>query len=87
MHNKIPPGILAILLIGCITLLFIGTTEAQLTFSTGWGKRNKNFAVENGSGTRCSEAQGKPPLEILVNLYNLIQNEAKRVINCEKMNQ
>lgn len=47
--------------------------EAQLNFSTGWGKRSQRIGVvEWGVRTECA-TQAKPTVEQLLSVYHLIQ--------------
>lgn len=47
--------------------------EAQLNFSTGWGKRSQRIGVvEWGVRTECA-TQAKPSVEQLLSVYHLIQ--------------
>ena len=68
-HRKARLAFFSIILLLCL-ILHPGT-EAQLNFSTGWGKRNQR--LEWGAlKTECS-SQTRPFLEQLLSIYQLIQ--------------
>ncbi|CAD1472043.1 unnamed protein product [Heterotrigona itama] len=68
-HRKARLAFLSIILLLCLTLH--PGTEAQLNFSTGWGKRNQR--LEWGAlKTECA-SQTRPFLEQLLTVYQLIQ--------------
>ncbi|XP_076758814.1 hypertrehalosaemic prohormone [Xylocopa sonorina] len=86
MCRKIRLGFLAIILLLWLALDF--GAEAQLNFSTGWGKRSQRIGVVDwgGARTECS-LQARPSMEQLLTFYNLIQAEARRMLDCRKLNE
>ncbi|XP_076651278.1 uncharacterized protein LOC143358206 [Halictus rubicundus] len=80
MYRKIRLGFLAVIFLVC--LILDSGTQAQLNFSTGWGKRSerRGGVVECGSGVA-------PKLEQLLNVYFLIQMEAQKMLDCRKLNE
>ncbi|XP_012283019.1 hypertrehalosaemic prohormone [Orussus abietinus] len=81
MCRKIPSGLLAVVLLVC--LILVTNVEAQLNFSTGWGKRSQILSTRGGNSP-CS-SQGRPTLDQLLGLYNLIQAEAQKIVDCQKL--
>ncbi|XP_014601678.1 PREDICTED: hypertrehalosaemic prohormone-like [Polistes canadensis] len=79
--------ITTILLASLILLVYLHEAEGQLNFSTGWGKRNQNIQTGISNNPRCLPQQGRPSLEQLLNLYNFIQIEAQKIIECQKLNK
>ncbi|XP_076678439.1 hypertrehalosaemic prohormone [Andrena cerasifolii] len=84
MYRKIRLGFLAIIFLLCLTL--DSGTEAQLNFSTGWGKRSQRMGVVGPGNAECG-ARARPSLEQLLAVYNLIQAEAQRMLDCRKLNE
>ncbi|XP_017796574.1 PREDICTED: adipokinetic prohormone type 2-like [Habropoda laboriosa] len=83
MYRKIRLGFLAIILLLCLSL----DAVAQLNFSTGWGKRSQRVgALEWATRTDC-DSQGKPSLEQLLTVYNFIQAEARKMLDCRRVNE
>ncbi|XP_017889850.1 hypertrehalosaemic prohormone-like [Ceratina calcarata] len=86
MYHKIRLGFLAIILLLCLTLDH--EAEAQLNFSTGWGKRSRRVGVlEWGAGRNDCASQARPSFEQLLTVYNVIQAEAQRLIDCRKLSE
>ncbi|ENN81145.1 hypothetical protein D910_01971 [Dendroctonus ponderosae] len=59
-------------------LVFVSFCAAQVNFSPNWGKRalnNPSEDTENG----CKES-----VDTLIYIYKLIQNEAQKLLECEK---
>ncbi|XP_015524394.1 hypertrehalosaemic prohormone-like [Neodiprion virginianus] len=81
MFGRIKSGCFVLVL--AILLIVALGTEAQLNFSTGWGKRVPNPQTGNGGSAMCS-SQGKPSLNQLLAIYNLLQNEAQKLLDCQK---
>ncbi|XP_015597536.1 hypertrehalosaemic prohormone [Cephus cinctus] len=71
------------IVLAMIFMILAWSAEAQLNFSTGWGKRSQLLPT-GGSSSSCS-SQGRPSLEQLLGLYNLIQMEAQRILDCQKL--
>ncbi|XP_044741690.1 hypertrehalosaemic prohormone-like [Chrysoperla carnea] len=65
-----------------ILVTLIIESEAQLNFSTGWGKRSRNSGlsldVDVNDGAKC-----KVSVDSLMQIYKLIQMEAQKLLNCE----
>ncbi|XP_012252631.1 hypertrehalosaemic prohormone-like [Athalia rosae] len=80
MFFRIQSGCFVVVVAICL-ILALGT-EAQLNFSTGWGKRSQ--IPQTGGGSAMCSSQGKPSLNQLIAVYNLIQNEAQRILDCQK---
>lgn len=61
-----------LLAVACLFyLIFLSDAEAQLTFSTGWGKRSQDMRIRSSS-TDCS-SQSTSSFEQLLKLYTFIQ--------------
>lgn len=85
MHRKLRPSFFAFSII--LLLCLILNTGAQLNFSTGWGKRSQRIGVvEWGVRTECA-TQAKPSVEQLLSVYHLIQIEARKMLDCRKLNE
>ncbi|KAI4500637.1 hypothetical protein M0802_004229 [Mischocyttarus mexicanus] len=80
-------AITTILLVSLILLVYLHETEGQLNFSTGWGKRNQNIQTGSSNNPRCLQQQARPSLEQLLNIYNFIQIEAQKIVDCQKLNK
>ncbi|XP_017769421.1 PREDICTED: hypertrehalosaemic prohormone-like [Nicrophorus vespilloides] len=52
----------------------VAFSAAQLTYSTGWGKRSLN-----GGETNC-----KSSMDAVMAIYKLIQLEAQKMMDCER---
>ncbi|KAK0157583.1 hypothetical protein PV328_011309 [Microctonus aethiopoides] len=87
MLCKLFTNFFAILLLLWI-LSFIMDTEAQLNFSTGWGKRSRNLDIDGDINRNlCKFSQRKSNLEgIIVNLCNVICMEVQKINQCKKIN-
>ncbi|EFA11613.2 AKH-like peptide [Tribolium castaneum] len=60
-----------------VLIAFVGVCTAQLNFSTDWGKRSGSSAGSDANN--CKE-----PVETIMLIYKIIQNEAQKIIECEK---
>ncbi|XP_029052759.1 hypertrehalosaemic prohormone-like [Osmia bicornis bicornis] len=83
MYRKIQLSFLAIVFLLCLS--FELGADAQLNFSTGWGKRSQQrvSGFERANGECIFQA--KPSLEQLLIVYNIIQTEAKKMMDCRKL--
>ncbi|XP_076630619.1 adipokinetic prohormone type 2 [Colletes latitarsis] len=84
MYRKFRRCSLAIIILLC--LIFDSGTEAQLNFSTGWGKRSQRVGFAESGSLECVP-RGRPSLEQLLNVYNFIQTEAQKMLDCRKLNE
>ncbi|XP_076165973.1 adipokinetic hormone [Ptiloglossa arizonensis] len=84
MYGKIGRCPLAILFLLCLLLGW--GAEAQLNFSTGWGKRSQTMGAAESGTFECSP-RGRPTLEQLLNVYNFMQTEAQKMLDCRKLNE
>ncbi|CAH0562383.1 unnamed protein product [Brassicogethes aeneus] len=60
-------------------LAFVGVCQAQVNFSPNWGKR-----ASTPSNTVENENNCKESVETIMLIYKIIQNEAQKLIECEK---
>ncbi|KAK9701761.1 Adipokinetic hormone [Popillia japonica] len=59
-----------------VFLVIVGFAAAQLNYSPDWGKRSQNNFFASG----C-----KPSVETTMTIFKLIQAEAQKLLECEKM--
>nr|XP_012146916.1 PREDICTED: adipokinetic prohormone type 2-like [Megachile rotundata] len=79
MYRKIQLSVLAIVFLLWLSL-DLGA-EAQLNFSTGWGKRNQRV---NERANECV-LRARPSLEQLLMVYDIIQTQARKMMDCRKL--
>ncbi|XP_050497269.1 hypertrehalosaemic prohormone [Diabrotica virgifera virgifera] len=60
-----------------VIVAVIAYCTAQVNFSPNWGKRAINPGEENGNN--CKES-----VDTLMLIYKIIQNEAQKLVECEK---
>ncbi|XP_050595273.1 uncharacterized protein LOC126924598 [Bombus affinis] len=85
MHRKIRLEFLVFSVILLLCLILNSGAEAQLNFSTGWGKRSQRLEW-NAVRPECP-SQARPSFEQLLNVYHLIQMEARKMLECRKPNE
>ncbi|XP_076260825.1 hypertrehalosaemic prohormone-like [Rhynchophorus ferrugineus] len=59
-------------------MFFLGFCSAQVNFSPNWGKRALNNPADENEN-RCKES-----VDTLLLIYKIIQNEAQKLLECEK---
>lgn len=74
-----------------LVCLLLSCCNCQLNFSTGWGKRGLAPPPGSSSGSSGSSPGQSAPatpckasVESLMVIYKLIQNEAQKLIDCDK---
>ncbi|KAF5273423.1 hypothetical protein FQA39_LY07440 [Lamprigera yunnana] len=65
-----------------LVVVTVNICVAQLNFSTGWGKRS-----QSGNPSGITEGNCKTPVDTLMLIYKLIQNEAQKMQECEKFSK
>ncbi|XP_033174960.1 hypertrehalosaemic prohormone [Bombus impatiens] len=85
MHRKVRLEFLVFSIILLLCLILNSGAEAQLNFSTGWGKRSQR--LEWSAVRPECPSQARPSLEQLLNVYHLIQMEARKMLECRKPNE
>ncbi|XP_032691270.1 adipokinetic prohormone type 3 [Odontomachus brunneus] len=80
MFRKAPVSLLAVAFLFC--LILVSNAEAQLNFSTEWGKRSQNARMKSDCPSRSTSS-----LEQLLKLYTFIQVEAQRILDCQNLNK
>ncbi|CAH2986049.1 unnamed protein product [Chilo suppressalis] len=63
------------LLFAVLLAILVVVSDAQLTFSTGWGNGKRSVNTDFGNDPCTSE-------ESLYVIYKLIQSEGERLISC-----
>ncbi|XP_018578729.1 hypertrehalosaemic prohormone [Anoplophora glabripennis] len=61
-----------------VFISFIGFCTAQVNFSPNWGKRALN------PGSEENENNCRENVDTLMLIYKIIQNEAQKLMDCEK---
>ncbi|CAH1377800.1 unnamed protein product [Tenebrio molitor] len=61
-----------------LLVAFVGVCSAQLNFSPNWGKRVSS-TTGGGESDNCKES-----MDVIMLIYKLIQNEAQKLVECEK---
>ncbi|XP_076241249.1 red pigment-concentrating prohormone [Calliopsis andreniformis] len=84
MYRKIRLSFLALIFLVCLSL--DSGAQGQLNFSTGWGKRSHKVGTVESGSFECGP-QARPTLEQVLSVYNLIQTEAQRMLDCRKLNE
>ncbi|XP_076229567.1 adipokinetic prohormone type 3 [Nomia melanderi] len=84
MYRKIRLGFLAVIFLLC--LILDSGAQAQLNFSTGWGKRSQRRGPLDSGSVECG-SRVTPSLEQLLNVYRTIQMEAQQMLDCRKLNE
>nr|QHB80522.1 adipokinetic hormone [Carabus violaceus] len=79
-------GRMSVAFLVLLVFLFVcSCTQGQLNFSTGWGKRGLGSgtpSLSSGDPNNC-----KASVDNLMIIYKLIQNEAQKLIECEKFSK
>ncbi|KAG5894426.1 hypothetical protein JTB14_019796 [Gonioctena quinquepunctata] len=60
-----------------VFIAFIGFCTAQVNFSPNWGKRAPNSGDDNANNCREN-------VDTIMLIYKIIQNEAQKMVECEK---
>ncbi|RZB41086.1 Adipokin hormo domain containing protein [Asbolus verrucosus] len=60
-----------------LLIAFVGVCSAQLNFTPNWGKRTSSPAA--GESDNCKES-----VDTIMLIYKIIQNEAQKLVECEK---
>ncbi|KAJ3639647.1 hypothetical protein Zmor_002992 [Zophobas morio] len=60
-----------------LLIALVGICAAQLNFSPNWGKRATSSA--GGENDNCKES-----VDTIMLIYKIIQNEAQKLVECEK---
>ncbi|KAL1492959.1 hypothetical protein ABEB36_011115 [Hypothenemus hampei] len=68
------------LVIFSLCLFLIGICVAQVNFSPNWGKRALNNPSSEDKDNGCKES-----VDTLILIYKLIQSEAQKLLECEKL--
>ncbi|XP_058815651.1 hypertrehalosaemic prohormone-like [Topomyia yanbarensis] len=76
-----PVKLFSVLLI-CATFIFV--CEAQLTFTTGWGKRSTAQPGLDLSNLFGAQDGCKSPVDSLMVIYRMIQSEAQKILECNQ---
>ncbi|CAG9759433.1 unnamed protein product [Ceutorhynchus assimilis] len=64
-----------------VALIFISFCAAQVNFSPNWGKRAlNNPPAEENDNNGCKES-----VDTLIFIYKIIQSEAQKLLECEKL--
>ncbi|XP_015432497.1 PREDICTED: uncharacterized protein LOC107188681 [Dufourea novaeangliae] len=84
MYRKIRLGFLTVILL--LYLMLDSGTEAQLNFSTGWGKRSQRRGSLDPGSIDCA-SRVAPTMEQLLNIYHSIQTEVQKMLDCRKLNE
>ncbi|KAL6262657.1 hypothetical protein P5V15_005450 [Pogonomyrmex californicus] len=82
--SRICKSSMSLLAIAFLFLILVSDGEAQITFSTGWGKRNQDMRIRS-SNTNCLSQDAS--LDQLLKLYSFIQIEARRILDCQILNK
>ncbi|EFA04704.2 adipokinetic hormone 2 precursor [Tribolium castaneum] len=61
-------------LLTVLLITIVGLCAAQLNFTPNWGKR-----APEGESNRCKES-----VDTIMLIYKIIQNEAQKLVDCEK---
>ncbi|XP_044267367.1 hypertrehalosaemic prohormone [Tribolium madens] len=62
-------------LLTVLIITFVSLCAAQLNFTPNWGKRTPT----EGESNRCKES-----VDTIMLIYKIIQNEAQKLVDCEK---
>ncbi|XP_011149403.1 adipokinetic hormone [Harpegnathos saltator] len=80
MFRRAPVSLLTVAFLFCLILAL--SVEAQLTYSTDWGKRSQNVRMKSDCPSRSTSL-----LEQLLKLYTFVQIEAQRILDCQNLNK
>ncbi|EFN77871.1 DE-cadherin [Harpegnathos saltator] len=78
--RRAPVSLLTVAFLFCLILAL--SVEAQLTYSTDWGKRSQNVRMKSDCPSRSTSL-----LEQLLKLYTFVQIEAQRILDCQNLNK